>query len=146
MKKLLLSFLSVGALLFIPAATASATGFTDVSGVISFNGTHVGKNIVVTVNCNGNVLTDKTDKTGTYLVQFTKQQCPKNSTVHVSATVNGITGNSTGKAKKDTNRLNVAVVNVSVPEFGVITGIGTMVAAGGAFLVIRRRQLGDQTA
>ena len=115
MKKLILGFISVLALLLIPATTGATSGITDVSGTISFNGSHVGKNILVTVTCNGNVLTDKTNKNGVYLVQFTKQQCPKNSTVHVSATVNGITGSSTGKAKKDTNLLNVAVINVSVP-------------------------------
>jgi len=143
MKKILSLIVSLGALMvMIPASASALAGYTDVSGVIYYNGVHVGKGVVVTVTCNGNSLTDKTGKSGTYLVQFTKQECPKNSKVKVSATVNGITGNSTGTATEDTARLNVAIVNVSVPELGVATGIGATVAGAGSIFVIRRRQLG----
>jgi hypothetical protein len=147
MKRILLSIASaLAALILIPAIASASPGTTEVSGVISFNGTHVGKGILVTVNCKGNILTDKTNKSGTYLVTFTKQQCPKNSNVTVTATVNGDTGSSTGKAKKDTNKLNVAIVNVDVPEFGLITAGAATLIGGAAFMVVRRRQISGHQA
>ena len=143
MKKLLVSITTTLGLLLIPMASASAApAYTDVSGVINFNGTHVGKGVDVTVQCNGNTLHDKTNKSGTYLVQFTKKQCPKNATVTVIATYNGITGSSTGKATKETNELNVAIVNVALPEVGMVTGVGATLLGGGALYTIRRRTLG----
>ena len=142
-KKVLLFIATVVALVALPVATFAA-GLTDVSGVISYNGVHVGKGILVTVTCNGNVLHDKTNKSGTYLVQFTKQQCKKNSTVTVSATVNGHTGSNTGKAKKETNKLNLAIVPVNVvPEFGTTAGLLAVIGAGGVFMITRRRELGQ---
>lgn len=143
MKKLRTIILSAVGLLLIlaPTAASAASGYTDVSGVITYDGNHVGKGVKVTVVCDGNTLTDKTNKTGTYLVQFTKQECPKGSNVTVTATYNGVTGSVTKKAKKETNELNIAIVNVNLPEFGVVAGVSAALISGGAFLVIRRRQL-----
>jgi hypothetical protein len=142
MKKLLLSLVGALGLVLIPATASAAPAYTDVSGVIYYNGVHVGKGVKVTVKCDGNTLTDKTNKTGTYLVQFTKAQCPKGSMVTVSATYNGVHGTSKGKAMKATDELNVAIVNVSLPEMGLVTGIGATMLGGGAFFLIRRRSLG----
>jgi hypothetical protein len=148
MKKRIALFIStVFAVVALPAATFAASGVTDVSGVISYNGVHVGKGILVTVHCNASTLTDKTNKSGTYLVQFTKQQCKKGSTVTVSATVNGHTGSNTGTATKETNKLNLAIVPVNiVPEFGLIGLTGATLIGGGAFMVLRRRQLSGHQA
>lgn len=146
MKKLLLSLVGALGLLLIPVASASAApAYTEVSGVIYYNGVHVGKGVKVTVKCKGNKLTTKTNKSGSYLVQFRKQQCPKGSTVTVTATYKGVTASNTGKVTKETNKLNVAIVNVSLPEMGLVTGIGAALLGGGAFYLIRRQSLGANT-
>lgn len=145
MKKLFTTLVSALALAIIPLATASAApSYTDVTGTIYYNGAHVGKGVKVTVKCNGNKLTTKTDKHGVYLVQFTKQQCPVRKNITVTATYDGITNTVTGKACKQTNKLNVALINVSLPEMGLVTGIGATVAAGAGFYGIRRRNLRAQ--
>lgn len=144
MKKLIATVVGVVSLflMLIPAAASASPAYTDVSGVISYDGHHVGKGVEVAVVCNGNTLTDKTNKSGTYLVQFTTKQCKMGSEVTVTATYDGVTGNNRGKAKCETNELNIAIINVDVPEFGTAAGIGAVTLSVGAFMIIRRRQLG----
>ena len=147
MKKSISLFMAtVLAVLLVPASTLASSSLTDVSGVINFNGVHVGKGVKVTVSCNGHTVTGKTDKSGTYLVQFKKSQCKTKDTITVTATVNGITATSTAKADKETCRLNVAIINVSVPEYGLIGLTGAAITGSGAFFLIRRRQLSGPQA
>ncbi len=144
-KKLSLMVATVLAVLLVPATSFANSSTTRVTGVIDFNGVHVGKGVKVTVTCDGHVRTDKTNKHGVYSVKFEKK-CGKNDTITVTATVNGITGTSTGKSHKDNCRLNVAIINVSVPEYGLIGLSGATIIGGGAFMVIRRRQLSGHQA
>lgn len=148
MKKRISLFIATAlAVVALPAAAFAASGFTDVSGTVTDGGVSVGKGITVTVKCNGNVLTDKTDKSGTYFVQFTKKECKKNSTITVTTSkYKGVKGKATGTATKDTNKLNVALINVSVPEYGLIGLAGATVIGGAAFLAVRRRQLSGHQA
>jgi hypothetical protein len=130
-------------LLAVPlsSVSAKAKGETQVTGVISENGNPI-KNAKVTVTCNGTTKTDKTNKSGTYRVEYKEKKCAKGSTVTVSAsTKDGKSGTSTGKADEVTTKLNVAVVNVSVPEIGTIASIAALIVAGGAIFYVRNRSL-----
>lgn len=147
MKKKLLSALMSGFALavLVPASTFALASKTDVTGVVTNNG-HPVSGAHVTVICDNNVKKTTTDGSGTYLVQYKIAKCPKGATVHVTATKSKEGGNNTGISNPVTTKLNVALVNVSLPEFGLITaGIATLIA-GAAFVVVRRRQISAHQA
>lgn len=144
MTRILLAITSaLATLILVPAVAAADPGVTDISGVVSYNGNPVGSGITVTVNCKGNILTDTTDSSGSYFVEYSQTKCQKNQTATASATVNGHTGSNSGETKDGgSNKLNVAVVNINVvPEFGLITAGASALIGGAAFTVIRRRQI-----
>lgn len=128
-------------LVFIPSnAHAITLAQTEVTGEVTENGNGV-SGADVTVTCNGKQQKDQTDADGAYRVDFKATDCPAGTTISVSATTSdGKSGTSTGTAGKITTKLNVAVVNVSVPEIGMIAGVAAMAVAGGAILYTRRRQ------
>ena len=142
MKRLLFIIIAALSVFMLPVTALADSTKTEVTGVVSYQGQHVGKNVEVTVSCNGHTKTDKTNKEGAYSVRFTAQQCPKNSMVTATSTVNGQTGTATGKVTSSGKcKVNVAVVPINVvPEFGALSAAGAGVTGVGAFLFIRRRQ------
>lgn len=125
------------------ATTSPVTpSVTEVTGEVTYNGAPV-EEANVSVVCNGNTLTDQVvpGDEGAYRVDFNKADCPAGTEVVVTAVSGSMSGTSTGTAGKFTSKLNVAVVNVSVPEMGTVAAIGAMGAVGGAFFIARRRQM-----
>jgi hypothetical protein len=112
---------------------------TEVSGVVTDGGNPV-QNANVTVKCGATTLTDTTDASGTYLVSFTAAQCPPGSIVTVTATKGSKTGSKQGKIIGLTTKLNIGLVNVSIPEFGAIGGILALGLGAGVIMYARRRQ------
>lgn len=149
MKKKLLTLLAafgiVGVLApaTVLAAPAPTTTKTVISGVVtdSSKGGKPVRHARVTVVCNNHAKTTTTDKNGAYSVTFKPGQCGVGSKVTVVATKSGSGGVSTSTVTAGTIKLNVAIVNVSLPEFGIITGFAGGAAAVAAFFVIRRRQV-----
>jgi len=145
-KKIIARFLAGAVVAF---STTAATGVhaappqTDVTGVITENHMPVA-GATVTALCNGNTEVDATtDAAGSYLVVFPIADCPFGSTVKVSAKKGGKSGVASGTVQGITTKLNLAIVNVSIPEFGML---GTLMAGGigfGLMAYMRRRQ--DQT-
>lgn len=133
-------FALVVAVVILPASVLATRSNTDVTGYVTDNGQAVNK-ADVRVTCQGDTKHTKTDSSGAYLVVFPAQKCPDGSVVTVSASEGGVSGTTSGTVLRETTRLNVAVINVSVPELGWLTGIAAAVIGGAAFLVIRRRQL-----
>lgn len=148
MKKLLLGlFVAVFASVGISAG-ASATGTipqTSVTGVVTKDHVAVA-NADVTVLCNGHTLMDTTDAQGSYLVNFPSADCPFGHTVKVTATKGEYSGVKTGTVTGVTTKLNLAIVNVEIPEYGVI---GAFAAGGmglGLIAYTRRQQKNATTA
>ena len=112
---------------------------TDVTGVVTDNFVAVA-GAEVTVTCNGHNRTDTTDAHGAYLVQFQTGDCPFGSTVKVVAKKGGKTGAASGTVHGITTKLNLAIVNVSIPEYGTIGLIGAAGAGLGIMAFMRRRQ------
>lgn len=141
MKKKLTGIVMAVALLvvaFVPVAGHALSPQTDVTGVITNQGNPVNM-ATVTVVCNGVTKTDTTDSAGSYLVTFTAPQCPFGSTVKVTAQKGGYSGTASGTVHGITTKLNIAVVNVSIPEYGLIGGILATTAGIGAIAFTRRR-------
>lgn len=123
-----------------PANVNAATpGHTDVTGVVTHQ--HMAlANASVNVLCNGQTLTDMTDSHGSYLVSFLATDCPFGSTVKVTGQKDGMSGVSSGTVRGVTTKLNLAIVNVEVPEYGLVGGLAASGAGLGMIAYLRRRQ------
>jgi hypothetical protein len=132
----------------VPVCATFETTF--VSGTITdaTNGNAPVSGASVTVTCNGNIKTATSDATGGYEVEYTALECPLNSAVSVSATYDGLNGNSNTVDWSSLNQqvgclqliINVACANVPlVPEFGTVVGMLTALGALGTFFVVRRK-------
>jgi hypothetical protein len=141
MKRLLLTLLATTlTMIAIPLSTSAAPSQTDISGTVTNNGKAVdGAN--VTVVCNNNDRKDTTNAEGGYLVHFITTECPNGAQATVVATDGKKGGTNDGKVNDLTSKLNVSIINVALPEFGLITAFGAAVIGGGAFMIMRRRQL-----
>lgn len=145
MKKLFVSLVvSIGLLLAFPVSSLAISNpsVTDVSGVVTnnSNGNPISGAKVTTV-CDNTSLSDTTDSTGTYLVQYSATDCPNGAKATVIAVDGNLGGTNSGTINALTAKLNVGIINVSVPEFGLITGAAGLLVAGGAFAIIRQRHL-----
>jgi hypothetical protein len=141
MKKVLLGlfiavFVSVG---ITSASVSAAPPETTVTGVVTENHIAV-SGATVTVVCNGHTETDTTDVYGTYLVHFVSADCPFGSTVKVTGQKDDNSGVASGTVRGVTTKLNLAIVNVEIPEYGLI---GALTAGGigiGLVAYTRRKQ------
>ena len=146
MKRTKRSILSVlAAVLFsVVAVTGTASAAptppqTDVTGVVTENHVAVA-GASVTVVCNSHTRTDTTDAMGSYLVTFPSGECPFGSTVKVTAEKDGRSGVRSGTVRGITTKLNLAIVNVEIPEYGLIGAITAGGAGLGMIGYMRRRQ------
>ena len=143
MKKILIStivtLLSVFAIPAAASATEVSASQTFISGTVRQSGSPV-NGASVHVTCNSVFANDTTDATGAYGVLFSATDCPSGATATASATKGSASGSNSGSVAPHT-ALNLAIVdvNIALPEMGAITGALATVAAGGAFMVIRRR-------
>lgn len=136
MKKILVSLAVAGGILIAPVA---ASAQSVVAGKVTYNGQPVnGAN--VTAVCNSFSKDAHTNQQGDYALEFTVDECPDGQTATVVASKDGMGGSGSGQIDGVSATLNIAIVNIAVPEFGVIAGIVGSIGAVGAFLVIRNRQ------
>lgn len=144
-KKILVGLLVAGFASFAFSASAmAAPSQTDVTGVVTESQTPVA-GATVTGTCNGNIEVDATtDAAGSYLLVFPIADCPFGSTVKVVAKKGGKSGVASGTVQGITTKLNLAIINVSIPEYGLM---GTLLAGGagiGLIAYMRRRQQQEQ--
>ncbi len=122
----------------VGAHVAALPAQTDVTGVITERHVAVA-GALVTIVCGGATQRDISDGSGSYLVAFQTAQCPFGSTVQVTAQKDGKSGVASDTVRGVTTKLNLAIVNVSIPEYGMI---GTLLAgaAGVGFIAYQRRR------
>lgn len=120
-------------------AHAATSPLTEVTGVVTDSGNAVA-NANVTVTCNGHMASDTTDTQGAYRISFPAGDCPFGSTVKVTASKGGMTGMASNTVRGITTKLNLAIVNVSIPEYGLFGAITAAGAGLGVVAYTRRRQ------
>lgn len=141
MKKLLTGLLVA---LFASASITTATAHaappqTSITGVVTENQMSVA-GASVTVVCNGHTETDTTNAQGAYLVNYLSADCPFGVTVKVTATKDGKSGVKSGTVRGITTKLNLAIVDVEIPEYGIIGALAAGGTGVGMVYYIRRRQ------
>lgn len=140
MKKIILGlFVAVFAAAGATATTNATPPTTDVTGVVTENHVPVA-GATVKVICNGHTQWDTTDAHGSYLVTFPAGDCPFGSTVKVIAEKNKKSGVASGTVRGITTKLNLAIVNVSIPEFGMFGAVAAGGMGIGTIAYLRRRQ------
>lgn len=144
MKKMALGlFVAFAATISFSAGASAEAAKTDVTGVITENHAAVA-NADVTVTCNGNSVMDTTDAFGAYLATFPIADCPFGSIAKVTAKKDGKSGVASSPVHGITTKLNLALVHVAIPEYGMI---GALIAGGAGmsiFAYMRRRQMQSQ--
>jgi uncharacterized protein YcnI len=140
MRKILASILcSLLAVIIIPATASAHSSYTVITGrVTSANGS-AENHAKVSVKCNGKKRVTYTGRQGWYKISFSSRQCRVGNTVTVTASKNGETASNTGKVRSASCRLDVAFINVALPEMGFVTGIAATTIGGGTVLLVRRR-------
>jgi len=127
----------------VSASANAAPPTSVVTGVITENQMVV-SGASVSVLCNGHTETDTTNAQGSYLVMYPSGDCPFGSTVKVTAQKGGKSGVASGTVQGITTKLNLAIVNVSIPEYGLAGGIVAGSAGIGLIAYSRRRQTNKQ--
>ena len=76
---------------------------------------------------------------GVYGVEFYVAECDDGDTVSVYAEKGEMSGTETGIVHDFDLTVNLAIINVTIPEFGLLIGAFTLVAGAGIFFLVRRK-------
>lgn len=95
----------------------------------------------VTVDCNGNILATTSGADGMYYVFYPNTDCTAGDMVTVSVDYGD--GEATGSGEGEVSfsevcKINTSLVNVSIPEFGVIAAGVALIGAVAIFAVKRK--------
>jgi hypothetical protein len=98
----------------------------------------------ITVRCGSSTKVATIESNGHYGVSFTQSQCKSGDSASATASTSDGSGtNSTTVQNTNVNGpvvdLDVAVIDITVPEFGMIGGAVTALGAVGSYLVMRAR-------
>jgi hypothetical protein len=140
MKKSVIGIILVLALLCLPAVLAQTCDPVYVSGEIITNDNieQPVDGATVDVYCNSNLLSTTSLPDGSYAVKYVDCACKWGDSVTVTATKGSATGSNTGTVNWDFAEVDISVVNVSIPEFGVIAASVAMIGALGGLVLFRR--------
>lgn len=144
MKKIFTSILIVTLFLFLAGKAQAAFQIGLVAGVITGPDGNPLESASIGVDCNSHHLTTSSAANGTYSVQFDNGFCTLGQTVTVTATKGSLSGSNSGPMLNGGDigqvHLDVAIVNVpTVPEFGLVTGVITLLASAGSYLILKRK-------
>jgi len=126
-------------MLLLTAAFVSAEDVIIAGEITEDDKTTVVSGATVIVSCNSEVDSTTSDTDGIYEVEFSDSTCTVGDNVTVTASKDGMVGSNTSVVKSYTT-VNLAIVNVSIPEFGTITA-GLALLGGAAVHYWRKRKL-----
>jgi hypothetical protein len=95
----------------------------------------------VIVECNDHEINTTSSSEGEYGVEFNNSQgdiCVVGDTVTVTAISGDSSGSNTDTVEDFKLTVNLVIIDVMVPEFGVIIGMLTILSAVGVFFFVRR--------
>jgi hypothetical protein len=143
MKRLILSIVgSLALLMLVPAVSLAipVPPTTTLRGTIS-EGTQSVSGATVVITCNGHSPSVFSINGASYSSQFSSSLCPIGATATVQATKGSASGIVTVPVTGVNQTINVNIIAVAVPEFGLMAGVVAAIASAGVLLVVRRRQL-----
>lgn len=111
---------------------------TTITGNVSDHG-HVVSGAKVIMKCQSIEREAFTDTHGQYSFVVPSADCPVGSNVQVMASEGGRSGTIFAVVKL-VNNINIAIANVGIPEYGLLSGILTASAGVGLMAFHRRRQ------
>lgn len=119
---------------------------TWVSGTV-YNSSHVPvSGGSITVHCGSATQVASIGADGNYGVSFSQTDCKAGDTASATASTSDGSGSNAATVENTTVNgpivdLDVAVVDITVPEFGMIGGMVTMLGAAGSYLYMRAKSL-----
>lgn len=147
MKKTLLFIMSFIMLFGAAMQTASAEGvaFTAISGEVRDQNGNLVPNASISANCNGFIKTAVTNAQGDYDVYYSQEECKSGDNVSVSASSSAGNGSNAETVENGTSNpfadIDIAVVNITVPEMGTVMAMVAAAGGLGAFYYMRRQQM-----
>jgi hypothetical protein len=145
MKKILFAIMALFVLALVGTVSATvAPTLTVISGTVyEADNTTIVANAAVTVTCThasvDYVRTATSAVSGSYGVVFPVSQCAVGDSVLVEAVKGSADGSNTGTVDHTGRCLvNTGIINVSIPEFGVIAGAIALIGALGIFVYRRK--------
>lgn len=96
------------------------------------------------VNCGGTVKAASISSDGSYAVSFTQEECSAGDTASATASTSEGSGSSSATVQNTSVNgpivdLDIAVIDITVPEFGVIGGALTGAVSAGGYLLMRMK-------
>ncbi|MGV8172322.1 MAG: hypothetical protein ACP5OA_06545 [Candidatus Woesearchaeota archaeon] len=128
------------AMLLVGVGLVSATGLiSSVAGTVYDQDNNVVVGADVDVTCNGVIESAVTNALGDYYVEFDAGVCYFDDPVSATATKNEVTGSADGvMCNAEDCFIPIAIVDITIPEFGVIAGAVALVGALGIFMYRRK--------
>ncbi|MEM4710893.1 MAG: carboxypeptidase-like regulatory domain-containing protein [Candidatus Woesearchaeota archaeon] len=131
--------IAIIAMFFLMLGFVNAAPTTMVYGQVTDSSNNPVSGASVSVDCNGNILNTVTDASGMYYVFYPALLCNVGDTAIVTVNYGDQTFTGTGTVDYSKEcRINVGVVNVQIPEFGVIAA-GLALIGAIAIFAIRRK-------
>ena len=119
--------------------SAYTSAYTLVAGKIyDENGIKV-EGAEVIINCNENIQNMTSNSEGDYAVQYLEADCNVGDSLFVTAEKDDSYGSKQGTIIENVmGSWNVAIINVTIPEFGFFVGVLTLMGALGVFFFVRK--------
>ena len=140
LKTLLGLFLIIG-LVVLPSAMAAP--LTVITGTVTDADSNLVDGATVEVTCTHNsvdsVELTTTDVDGQYYVTFSPLDCDDGDAVTVAVTYGDQSGSNDGTVNYAECLVNVGIIDVQIPEFGVVAAGLALVGAIAGFAVMRKK-------